>query len=80
MFVFFNFDDPPATGTDSILLLQNSLCLGRDIIKEKVYELGFLRGGWKINVMEQQDSTQIRNSERRRIKIRLQILVVVVHC
>jgi len=75
-----NFNDPLCTWANTTLLLENALCLWRDIVHKQSDELGLLCRGRKVDIVEQQDPTQIRDPQRRRVEIRLEILIVRVHC
>jgi hypothetical protein len=79
MFVGLDFDDSAGTWPDTALLLENALCLWRDIVQKQIDELCLLCRRRKVDIVEQQDPTKIRDSQRRRIEIRLQIFIIRVH-
>lgn len=63
--------------TNITLPFQNGLSFWCDVVKEKVYELGFFRGARELHVMKNQNSAKVCASKRGWIKVWFEIRVVV---
>jgi hypothetical protein len=76
IFIRLDLEDTAVAGPHTTLLLEHALCLRGDVIEKEIDKLWFFGGGREFDVMEQQNAAQVGYSQRRRIKVGLQVFVV----